>query len=228
MTRTAFKYTAPLSAFVLIFSGGFQTPAYAQSATNPLETVPAAPKLDGRSVVRLDLLAPLIASIDHSLNGGKGIIFPVLAAYERHLGGRWSAGAETLIRGGTPASRRSGAALFGRWYVVPINLTKTPSQGLYLSPVLSYRALRTTAGNFDRPVNTGKRAGGGLLLGWQVPPFPRMLPNLIFDGAVGVIAWTRLGEDRTSAPGYYAQIGEPIFKRTGFLPDVRYGLGYRF
>ena len=228
MIRTVFKRPVQIIASMLVVGGEFQMPAHAQSADGPLEATPAPPRSVGRNVARVDLLAPLASSIDYSLNSGKGLVFPVLVSYERQFGSRWSVGFEALVRGGTPANRRSGASLLGRWYVLPVGRSKPPLQGLYLSSVLSYRALSTTAGDFNLPVNSGKRAGGGLLLGWQVPPFPGILPNLVFDGAVGIVAWTRLGDDQTSDPGYYAYIGEPIFKRTGFLPDARYGLGYRF
>lgn len=153
---------------------------------------------------------------------------PILVSYERYLAGRWSLGAEALVRGGTPDEHRNGAALLGRWYLLPGHKSEAPMDGLYLSPVLSYRALSTSAGAFSQPVNTGRRGGAGLLLGWQLPLGRRGVPHLIFDGAVGVVAWRRLGDDHTSDPGYYAHINEPIFKRTGPLPDVRYGLGFQF
>ena len=217
------------TTLVLSICGPFAiVDAHAQATLTPSETASGVPKQTGRNVIRLDLLAPLIANIEQRFDGERRVIFPALVSYERHLSGKWSAGIEILVWGGTPANRRSGATLLGRWYVLPVNWQRKPLSGLYLSPVLSYRVLSTTAGEFDLPVNRGKRVGGGLLLGWQVPLFPSVLPNLLFDGAVGVVAWTRLGDDRTSDPTYYAYINEPIFKRTGILPDVRYGLGYRF
>jgi hypothetical protein len=222
--KRSFALTTSGALFTVLLAGSPE--AGAQGSQAPAGTPAPAP--GRRNTVRLDLLAAIAANLEHGTGARNAIIFPVLASYERHLGGRWSVVAEALVRGGTPTSRRSGAALLGRWYALPARWAETPLQGFYVSPVLSYRALSTTAGDFDQPVNSGKRGGAGLLLGWQAPPFPHILPNLVIDASAGVVAWTRLGADRTSDPAYYASINEPIFKRTGFLPDARYGLGYRF
>ncbi|MET4075613.1 hypothetical protein [Hymenobacter sp. UYCo722] len=100
--------------------------------------------------------------------------------------------------------------------------------GLYLSPVLSYRALSNAPTAFNTPVNSGRRGGAGVLVGWQLPLGHPSAPHLVFDFAVGVLTWARLGDDRTSDPAYYDYVDEPIFRRTGILPDVRYGLGFQF
>ena len=228
MFSSALKFPAQVTAVFLVASTGFVIPAWAQTpkpeqpGTNTVRL-----KLSGRNTLRIDVLAPVAASVESSL-GGRGPAFPLLVSYERHLAGQWSLGTEVLIRGGTPDEHRSGASLMGRWYLLPSRTGEAPTNGLYLSSVLSYRALSTSAGAFNEPVNRGRRGCAGLLVGWQLPLGRSGVPHLVLDGAVGVMVWRRLGPDRTSDPAHYADINEPIFKRTGFLPDVRYGLGFQF
>ena len=213
--------------FCLVLWGPF---GRVDAQTNPVD-VPVqqeASKPLHRNVVRLDVLAPLAASLEYALGGGSGAVVPVLLSYERRFCKNGSMGVEFLIRGGTPGERRSGGALLGRWYFAPKWGPTAALAGFYLSPVLSYRALGTSPTVFNTPINSGRRGGAGLLLGWQLPLGRAAAPHLVFDFAVGVLAWTRLGNDRTSDPSYYATVNEPIFKRTGLLPDARYGLGFQF
>jgi hypothetical protein len=225
----AFKSTAQVTAVFFVTYMVLGIKAWAQTPQpEQLSASTVKPKLAGRNTVRIDLLAPVAASIESRLDGS-GLVFPILVSYERYLAGKWSMSIEALIRGGTPDKHRNGASLMGRWYLrTSSTAAAAPTTGFYLAPVLSYRVLSTSAGAFDEPVNKGRRGGAGLLIGRQLSLGRREIPHLVFDVAVGVIAWRRLGPDRTSDPAYYAYINEPIFKRTGFLPDLRYGLGFQF
>ena len=212
-----------IAAAAALFAGGnlcAQAQTYVPGA--------AAASSRDKNVVHLDILAPIAASLENSLGGGHGVMTPLLVSYERRLGSNGSLGVEVLYRGGTPELRRSGMGLFGRWYLLNAERTEVALAGLYLSPVLSYRSVNSEPTAFNTPINSGRRGGAGALVGWQLPLGRPGVPHLVFDFAVGGLVWARLGDDRTSDPAYYDYVHEPIFRRTGFLPDVRYGLGFQF
>lgn len=183
----------------------------------------------GRNVARLDLLAPLASNLSYNFWRTRGLL-PVLFAYERRLHGRWSLGVEGLLNGEEPEERRSGAALFGRYYIEPVSWSAAPLTGLYVSPVLSYRVLHTSFGYYYRtawePVRS-QRGGAGLMFGWQAPLGQWVSSRLVLDVAAGVVGWVRLGADSPDSVSYLFRT-ESVRRRPGLRPDCRAGLGYRF
>ncbi|TGE19730.1 hypothetical protein [Hymenobacter elongatus] len=225
--RAPKAHAVPRWLVAALLCGTISTNIYGQS---PEPAAPGRRSSPGNNIVRLDLLSPLGYNMAYNLFADHGFVFPVLVSYERHLRGRWSVGTELLVNGGDPTDRRSGASLMARYYLLPARKTVGSLAGLYVSPVLNYRAMRTTDGYFGSTPSIVRvqRIGLGALLGWQVALNRNQAPRFVLDFAGGVLYRARLGADHVDDPyGYYTGSGVPRH-RIGIGPDARIGLGYQF
>lgn len=186
------------------------------------------PRSKYQNSIRVDLLVPIAANISYNFWKDKGIVLPMLFTYERHVKGHWSLGTEVTVNGGNPDERYHGAALFGRYYLVPaMPWANTPLAGLYLSPVVSYRSMEYRYSD-DSSITTGQRGGAGILLGWQLPMGNlRRAPCLVLDTAVGYLYWNRLGTDRTTPINAGSNFTADI-AQTGPKLNIRLGVGIQF
>jgi hypothetical protein len=203
-------------------------PTLAQEAAVTPAPVATAPKLGlgGHTVVRADLAAVLFSNADYNFWGHRGTLVPLLTSVEHHWGGRTSTVVEGLIGGGTPDTRRSGLSVQGRYYLqrkyagLPL--------GLYVAPVLSYRAVRETPSY--SPMDVSKRfVGAGALFGAQIPV--GLQQRLVIDAAAGLMGWQQVGEVQVRHTGSYPEQQynlKPLYELSPVLPDVRLGVGLRF
>ncbi|GAA4353595.1 hypothetical protein GCM10023185_14390 [Hymenobacter saemangeumensis] len=185
-----------------------------------------ADKLYRRNIVRFDLLSPLAYNISNSLFDN-GLVCPVLVSYERQLNGQWSLGAEALFNGGERTNRRSGAALMARYYTQKTGATAGMMTGFYVSPVVSYRAVSAAYLLDGNLLTHGKRAGTGLLAGYQLPLGKPGTSRLALDASMGLLYWNRLGTDRTDVDPARPGSTGPDLKQTGLIPDFRLGVGIK-
>lgn len=207
-----------LTAALQLAAALFPTACLAQEATQT--------PMPGANVVRFDFLAPLGANLSYNFWGNHGLVLPVLASYERRLGPAWSAGAEGLLNGGDPTDYRTGAGLSVRRYL-RANGSLT---GPYATAVVSYRSIRSTDGYFgSNPVVARfQRVGTGLMLGWQFPLGWARVKHWTLDVAAGAVYWAPVGTDRVEDVNHFYADAQPWNTHTGFLADLRGGIGYQF
>ena len=208
------------------------TKAQAQATTDIVGLASTTSKDTHKNIARIDWGTVLGYNLSYNFWQNHGFVFPVLASYERYLGSRWSIGGEALINGGDPTQRRSGAGISTRYYMLPLRKHTALLAGGYVSPVIHYRALRTTEGYWgDTPATTyARRLAPGLMLGWQMPIGSQSSGHFTLDFGAGAYYQVRVGTDRVDDPyAYYSAFSDTgSSARPGFMPDVRLGVGYQF
>lgn len=224
MLRLKFCLVVQVAASLLV--AGVATTIQAQTYAPTALTGPVASGAGRKNVVRLDLLSPLYYNVSNSLFG-TGVVYPVLVSYERHLSKQWSVGAEALFNGGEPKARRNGAGLMARYYLTEAATIDRPMAGLYLSPVLSYRALASAFALDGDLYTRGQRVGAGLMVGYQLLLGPPSTSRVALDLSMGLLNWSRMGADRSEGDPARPYSSGPELGETGARPDFRLGVGFR-
>ena len=205
---------------------GWATPAMAQMAPKvSAEQLAATTTPAYHNAIRLDVGGFLASNLANSLLNNGGVLAPLHISYERQLGKHSSLVVEGLLNGGTSWEKKEGISLQNRYYLLPTHL-KSSLQGLYVAPVLGYRAITFT--NAYQPPLRRHLLGTGMLLGFQAN-FPRA-KQFFWDASVGAMSWGRMGSDQLagSTPGQDYISEKSFYERSNAVFDGRLGLGYRF
>ena len=221
----SFSSLSTAAAFIAFsISLGLSSPTRAQSAAEltARSAALAGPQL--HNAIRLDVGGVVIGSLANALVGNSGMLTPLLFSYERQISQHSSLVAEGLLNGGVAWERKAGVSLQNRYYVFPVH-PKTALQGLYVAPVVGYRAM-----TLDANVQLATRRsllGAGLMVGWQAN-FPNCR-QFFFDAALGAMSWHKVGADRVQGdfhPDY--EVRPCFYERSAVLVDGRLGVGIRF
>lgn len=212
--------------------------SHTKAQSLPTATSPASPQAKATSAylnsIRVDWGAFLGSNFSYNMWSDRGMVFPLLASYERSVSNKWSVGGEILLNGGDPTEQRKGAGLLARYYMRPARRRAAPLAGIYVSPVLNYRALRLTQGYGGSTPATTKahRLAAGVLLGWQHPLSKQTGHRFLLDLALGTYYQARIGTDQVNDPyAYYSTFSDANNYdsiRPGLRPDARAGIGYQF
>ncbi|MCB2378654.1 hypothetical protein LGH70_13720 [Hymenobacter sp. BT635] len=206
------------------------TAAQAQQVPIPAPASAAAPAVTAeqptyRNAIRFDLGGIVISNLVNGLlNTRPETLVPVLVSYERQLTPRFSVVAEGLLNGGTSDERKAGLGVQGRYYLLPTR-NRASLTGLYVAPVLSYRAVGLRG--YRQPDTKQRFAGVGTMVGWQLAASRGS--RLFLDASLGLMAWQQLGKNKVAGempPGYYTP--DSYYERTPVTIDGRLGIGFKF
>lgn len=204
----------------LLAGAGFTAKAQQVSPTPPLAG------LRGRTIVRVDIVAPLAENLVYVIASKRGGVLPLLISYERLVAPRWSVGAEGVVNNGFPDAKRHGVELTARFLAWPDKNYDSPLSGFFIASQVGYRWIKLTDSDPYTGSYTlrGQRLRMALLGGYQVVKNEQSRFAPVYSIAAGVAHWQALGTD--DAP--MNLLLEHKYNWTGWTIDLRGSVGVRF
>ncbi len=202
--------------------------ASASHAAQAQQLSPIAPLtgLHGRTIVRVDLLAPLAENMVYAIANKRGGVLPILVSYERLVAARWSIGVEGILNNGFPDAKRHGIELTTRFWAWPDRSGDSPLTGVFVSSQVGYRWIKLTDSDPYTGSYTlrGQRLRTALLGGYQVVRRKKSRFTPVYCVTAGVAHWRLLGTDEVPTN----LLLEHKYNWTGWTLDLRGSVGVKF